>query len=97
MTLQEAITARHAVRSYLDKPIEDEKIKAIQECIDLCNREGGLHIQLIINNPKAFASSPAGTNSTTPGTTAMIRFEWYANHQLRCHKDFTCWNIHYYD
>lgn len=56
MTLQEAITARHAVRSYLDKPIEDEKIKAIQECIDLCNREGGLHIQLIINNPKAFAS-----------------------------------------
>lgn len=27
------------MRQYLDKPIEAEKIEAIQECIDRCNRE----------------------------------------------------------
>lgn len=54
MTELEAITARHSVRQYLDKPIEAEKIKAIQDCIDLCNREGGVHFQLITNEPKAF-------------------------------------------
>ena len=56
MTELEAIKARHSVRQYLDKPIEAEKIEAIQACIDRCNREGGVHIQLIANEPKAFAS-----------------------------------------
>ena len=56
MTELEAIKARHSVRQYLDKPIEAEKIEAIQACIDRCNREGGVHIQLIANEPKAFTS-----------------------------------------
>ena len=56
MTELEAIVARHSVRKYLEKPIESEKIEAIQACINLCNREGGLHFQLIANEPKAFAS-----------------------------------------
>ena len=56
MTELEAIKARHIVRQYLDKPIEAEKIEAIQVCIDRCNREGGVHIQLIANEPKAFTS-----------------------------------------
>jgi len=56
MTESEAIQARHSVRKYLDKPIEAEKIEAIQKCIDLCNREGGVHFQLIANEPKAFSS-----------------------------------------
>ena len=56
MTELEAIIARHSVRQYLDKPIEAEKIEAIQACIDLCNREGGVHFQLIANEPKAFSS-----------------------------------------
>ena len=59
MTLTEAITARHSVRQYLNKPIEAEKTEAIQECIDLCNREGGMHFQLITNEPKAFSSITA--------------------------------------
>ncbi len=54
MTEIEAIQARHSVRKYLDKPIEAEKIEAIQTCIDLCNREGGVHFQLVTNEPKAF-------------------------------------------
>jgi nitroreductase len=56
MTLTEAIIARHSVRQYLEKPIEAEKIEAIQECLDLCNREGGMHFQLVANEPKAFSS-----------------------------------------
>lgn len=54
MTLQEAIVARHSVRQYIDKKIEDEKIQQLQNCIDECNREGNLHIQLILNEPAAF-------------------------------------------
>ena len=57
MTESEAIQARHSVRQYLDKPIEAEKIKAIQKCIDLCNREGGVHFQLVTNEPRAFRNS----------------------------------------
>lgn len=57
MTELEAIQARHSVRKYLDKPIEAEKIEAIQKCIDLCNREGGVHFQLVTNEPKAFRNS----------------------------------------
>lgn len=56
MTEFEAIAARHSVRQYLDKPIEADKIEAIQDCIDLCNREGGVHFQLITNEPKAFTT-----------------------------------------
>ena len=57
MTLTEAITARHSVRQYLNKPIEAEKIEAIQKRIALCNREGGVHFQLVTNEPKAFRNS----------------------------------------
>ena len=56
MTESDAIQARHSVRKYLDKPIEAEKTEAIQKCIDLCNREGGVHFQLIANEPEAFSS-----------------------------------------
>ena len=54
MTESEAIIARHSVRQYLDKSIEAEKIEAIQQCINFCNREGGLHFQLVTDEPKAF-------------------------------------------
>ena len=57
MTESEAIQARHSVRKYLGKPIEAEKIEAIQKCIDLCNHEVGVHFQLVINEPKAFRNS----------------------------------------
>jgi len=59
MTLQEAIIARHSVRQYIDKPIEVEKVKTIQACIDECNRAGGVHLQLVTDEPTAFASGLA--------------------------------------
>ena len=54
MELLQAIQERHAVRSYTDRPIEAEKKQALQDRIDAINRESGLHIQLITDEPKAF-------------------------------------------
>ena len=59
MTLEEAIPARHSVRQYTEKPIEAEKIQQLQDLIDECNREGRLHIQLVTDEPKAFANGIA--------------------------------------
>jgi len=56
MNLMEAIRARHSVRSYLDKPIEQEKLTDLRALIDECNRESGLHIQLAADEPRAFSS-----------------------------------------
>lgn len=54
MELMEAIQARHSVRAYQDKPIEGEVLAALQAEIDTCNKESGLHIQLVLEEPKAF-------------------------------------------
>jgi len=51
--------ARHSVRQYTEKPIEAEKIQQLQDLIDECNREGRLHIQLVTDEPKAFANGIA--------------------------------------
>ena len=59
MTLNEAIVARHSVRQYLEKPIESEKVAQLQALIDECNKEGQLHLQLVTNEPKAFAAGMA--------------------------------------
>lgn len=59
MNLQEAIVARHSVRQYMGKPIEAEKIEELKALIDECNREGGTHLQLVTDEPKAFAGGMA--------------------------------------
>lgn len=56
MDLMQAIRERHSVRKYLNKPIEDEKVTAINQLIDECNRESGLHLQLVTNEPLAFST-----------------------------------------
>lgn len=56
LSLQQAMRDRHSVRKYLAKPIEAEKIRQLQDLIDECNQAGGLHIQLVLNEPKAFGT-----------------------------------------
>ena len=56
MNIQEAILARHSVRKYTDQPIEADKVAEISATIGRINRESGLNIQLIQNEPKAFAA-----------------------------------------
>ena len=56
MDIMEAIAGRHSVRQYQDKPLTAEIIAALEREIDVCNREAGLHIQLVTNEPRAFDS-----------------------------------------
>ena len=56
MELMEAIHTRHSVRQYTDRPIDAKTITALRDEIDVCNRESGLHIQLVTNEPDAFSS-----------------------------------------
>lgn len=55
MTDLEAIRARHSVRKYLAEPLCQELVDALQQKINECNRDGGLNIQLVVNEQKAFA------------------------------------------
>ena len=54
MDLKEAMQTRHSVRQYKDQPLSVEVIAALQEEIAACNRESGLHIQLVTNESRAF-------------------------------------------
>ena len=74
MTLQEAIVARHSVRQYHEKAIEDSLIARINEEVAACNREGRLHIQLVTGEPKAFSGGMAkyGKFSGVSNYLAMV-------------------------
>lgn len=54
MNITEAMNERHSVRQYKNQPLETEIVSAMQTEIAACNRESGLHIQLVTNEPKAF-------------------------------------------
>jgi len=54
MTLQEAITARHSVRKYIDKEIPADIVTALQNKIAEYNKVGNLNIQLVLNETRAF-------------------------------------------
>ena len=59
MTLQEAIQARHSVRAYKERPLADETVRVLVDKITELNQEGRLHMQLILNEPKAFQGTLA--------------------------------------
>ena len=52
--LMQLMKERHSVRQYEDRPLEDSVVSALEEEIKACNKESGLHIQLVKNEPKAF-------------------------------------------
>lgn len=54
MEILQALKERHSVRSYSDKPIEASLVQELNNEINQCNKEGGLHIQLVTNEDKAF-------------------------------------------
>ena len=59
MDIFEAMQNRHSVRQYTNKAIETEKIDALTKLIGECNRDSGLHLQLVTNEPKAFDGTMA--------------------------------------
>ena len=56
MDIMEAMKARHSVRRYAERAIEDGTARQLQEEIDCCNREGNLRIQLLLEEPQAFGN-----------------------------------------
>ncbi|MBP5571976.1 MAG: nitroreductase [Bacteroidales bacterium] len=54
MNLTDAILARHSVRNYIDRPLEAEKVEALQSSIAKINSSTGLNVQLVLEEPKAF-------------------------------------------
>lgn len=59
MDILEAIKARHSVRQYENKPIEQEKRDILLEELQKINNESGLHIQILFDEPKCFDSMMA--------------------------------------
>ena len=59
MNTLEAMQARHSVRQFEDRPIEESILSSLKNEIDACNKEGHLHIQLVTNEPEAFSGTMA--------------------------------------
>lgn len=59
MDIKQAMKERHSVRSYQNRPLDRDTIAVLEDSIAACNKEGGLHIQLVKNEPKAFDSRMA--------------------------------------
>lgn len=55
MNIQEAMQARHSVRSFTKEPLRPAHADILRAEMEACNRESGLHIQLMQNEPRAFA------------------------------------------
>ncbi len=56
MTIKQAILARHAVRRYTEREIAPEIREELAAEVLACNRDGGLHIQILYEEPEAFGS-----------------------------------------
>lgn len=54
MDLMEAVRKRHSVRSYNPKAIDGNVKTELLSFMEQCNKESGLHMQLVTNEPKAF-------------------------------------------
>lgn len=59
MDILDIMKARHSVRQYSAKKIEDEKKEILSALINECNRESGMHIQIFLDEPKCFDSMMA--------------------------------------
>ena len=55
MTLLEAIEARHSVRKYKDEPIPEDVLTILKNKVWEINKEAGLHIHLVTDEPKAYS------------------------------------------
>ena len=59
MEMSKIMKQRHSVRQYTDRAIEPEKRKVLDTLAADINRESGLHIQILYDEPKCFDSMMA--------------------------------------
>ena len=55
MDRMEVMRARHSVRSFTDRQVVPAAAQALRDALDEANREQGLHMQLILDEPSAFS------------------------------------------
>lgn len=56
MDIFDIMKARHSVRQYSGRKIEEDKRKALTALVKECNKESGMHIQIFFDEPKCFDS-----------------------------------------
>lgn len=59
LDIMQAMKSRHSVRSYTDKKIDPQALDELQALTAQCNKESGLNIQLITDEPEAFSGMMA--------------------------------------
>ncbi len=105
MTLEEAMLARHSVRKYQDKAIEAEKLQALNEFIEACNREGNLHLQLLpdagntfnrlLNKAMGLGSAPSVIACVGPDDETLSERVGYYGEKIVIYAQMlglnTCW------
>lgn len=74
MDLSKAIQVRHSVRAFQKKQIEADLAERLHQLIDQYNKEAELHMQLLLNEPKAFGGKIAhyGKFSDVNNYIAMV-------------------------
>ncbi len=55
MDIMQAIEERHSVRKFEEKSLTEDVVSELQKEVEECNAESGLQIQLVTNEPEAFA------------------------------------------
>jgi len=105
MTIEEAIEARHSVRAYKEKPLEEGVAQRLEEEIAKVNMRGDLHIQLIRNESNAFRGTLAKYGKFRNVTSYMVmagkraedldeRIGYYGEHLVLLAQTLglnTCW------
>ena len=54
-TMLKAIAERHSVRNYREEPLDSKTVERLRHKINELNREGHLHMQLVLEEPKGFS------------------------------------------
>jgi nitroreductase len=57
--IMQAMRLRHSVRTYLNRPIEQEKVAVLQAAIGEVCKASGLGVRLVLNEPQAFSGPMA--------------------------------------
>ena len=53
----ETVRARHSVRQFTDEPLTADQKQTLSALISECNAEGGIHLQLVTDEPHAYGRS----------------------------------------
>lgn len=53
----ETVRARHSVRQFTDEPLSSDQKETMSALISECNAEGGIHLQLVTDEPHAYGRS----------------------------------------